>query len=555
MSKAQDRSFGDLILDETCLFARINGKAIQFTRGERALLLAFLRNPHRLMSRSHLLDEIASPESEASDRNIDFLVNRLRTKLGDSAKSPKYIATQYGEGYVWIAAPLVIPVAPPSAVPTDVPSAGVPMDALLAIGTFFAGTSFTGEDHRVQRQASSLIAQLRDIISDNVGAGQKVVVIENGRRAATEGVRYFLQVSFQVGFAADTSGRVDCAATLRELPSKHIVKAFRLDLDSADPASFTSEAMRVANGVVDALRQALTEASTGLGTPMDQPLEIRLRKASTLLSSSNPKWLASGEQLLRQRAEDPSNPDKTLQWCLHLFARLVMANPFTGMSLRERDDLESEIEATVLDCLPAIEANPLLMLTAAKLLYFVHRGHLDLAEDLAERAFARTADFAAALPVLGQLRQARSNFAEAVILFDRGIEMADPGSEFLLHVQVLKCIALLAAGDRAALDAAAATFSCDGPYCPPDIAALISLMFAPCDQPLPAALADRLAAAGPTGAGNAIEMLYFTSARHLISETARANVMRGLLAHVTSVYGAPAIPAFVRVATGLDAAI
>jgi len=50
-----------------------------------------------------LLDEVAS-ESDISDRNIDFLVNRLRTKPGDSAKSPKYIATQYGEGYVWIAA-------------------------------------------------------------------------------------------------------------------------------------------------------------------------------------------------------------------------------------------------------------------------------------------------------------------------------------------------------------------------------------------------------------------------------------------------------------------
>jgi hypothetical protein len=87
---------------------------------------------------------------------------------------------------------------------------------------------------------------------------------------------------------------------------------------------------------------------------------------------------------------------------------LVLASPFTGLSSDERDELESEIEATVLDCLPAIESNPLLMLAAAKLLYFVHRGHLDLAEDLAERAFARTADFAAALPVMGQLRQARA---------------------------------------------------------------------------------------------------------------------------------------------------
>ena len=249
---------------------------------------------------------------------------------------------------------------------------------------------------------------------------------------------------------------------------------------------------------------------------------------------------------MQQHAQDPSNPDKALQWCLHLFARLVVTNPFTGTSLQERDDMETEIEATVLECLPAIETNPLLMLAAAKLLYFINRGHLDLAEDLAERAFARTSDFAAALPVLGQLRQARGNFNEAVILFDRGIQMADPDSEFLLHMRVLKCIALLASGDRAALEVAAAAFSRESPYCPPDIAVLINLMFAPGDRTLPAALADKLTAVGPVGARNAIEMLYFTSARHHISETARANVMRGPLAHVTGLYGAQAIPPVAR---------
>jgi SulP family sulfate permease len=38
-----------------------------------------------------------------SDRSIDYLVNRVRRKLGDSARRPHYIETRYGEGYVWIA--------------------------------------------------------------------------------------------------------------------------------------------------------------------------------------------------------------------------------------------------------------------------------------------------------------------------------------------------------------------------------------------------------------------------------------------------------------------
>ncbi len=97
-AKAKNLHFGDLTIDEACMFAHRNGQTIQFTRNERALLLAFTGNPRRLMSRSRLLDEITQPGSDSSDRNIDFLVNRLRLKLGDNAKSPIYIANTIRRG-------------------------------------------------------------------------------------------------------------------------------------------------------------------------------------------------------------------------------------------------------------------------------------------------------------------------------------------------------------------------------------------------------------------------------------------------------------------------
>ncbi|WP_441252661.1 winged helix-turn-helix domain-containing protein [Tardiphaga sp. 71_E8_N1_1] len=532
MSKAQGLSFGELILDETCLFARRGSKTIQFTRNERALLLAFSRNPHQLMSRSRLIEEIASPENESSDRNIDFLVNRLRAKLGDSAKSPRYIATQYGEGYVWIAEPSVVPIQAPS-------QAG-PIDGWLAVVPAFAGQRDRGDT-----RASSLLNQLRDGIAAGMSPLQKIVIVDDFRRVVSSGLRYVLQVSYQTD-----DDRPDCTATLREMPSKRIVRAFRLDL--AESASFASEATRVSHGTINELRNALTHASAGLGTPSDQPLDVRLRKASTLLSSSSPAWLQKGQELSAARAQNPADPDIALQWCLHLFARLVLADPFTGISSEERAEIEVEIEATALECLPAIENNPLLMLAAAKVLYFVHRGHLDLAEDLAERAFARTADFAAALPLMGQLRQARGNFKEAVILFDRGIEMADPESAFLLYMRVLKCIALLASGDRSALDAAS-TFTYDIPHSPA-LVVMIGMTMTAADQPLSEAVEKTLTAAGPVGVRNALEYVYFTSVRHLIARTARANVMRGLIAHAMRLHGAAAIPPVALAGTGLIAA-
>ncbi|MBH5396838.1 winged helix-turn-helix domain-containing protein [Bradyrhizobium sp. CNPSo 4010] len=527
MNKALDLRFGDLIIDASCLFASRNGQTIQFTRNERALLLALTRNPNRLMRRGRLLDEIAS-ESDVSDRNIDFLVNRLRAKLGDSAKAPKYIATQYGEGYVWIATPS--PVAP--------------IEALLVIGS-----AFGPQGHPFSQQASSLVDRLRDLIAAGVGVGHKIVVAENWRPAAADKLRYVLQMSFLAG-----NEQLDCAATLREMPSKRIVKAFRLQLDMADSASFTAEASRVSNGVIDALSQALIEASTGLGTPVDEPLETRLHIAASLLSTSNRWWLANGEQLGRNREQDPLNADIALQWCLHLFARLVHTSPFGETSLEERYRIESEIDATVLECLPAVETNPLLMLAAAKLLYFINRGHLELAEDIAERAFARTADFAAALPIMGQLRYARGRFDEAAGFFDRGIEMFEPDSDLHLHMRVLKAISVLASGDRASLDTAVADAAREAPRCPRDIGLTIGWMIASPDQKLSAASADALAAIGPAGASNAIEYLYFTSARHLVSEQARANVMRGLIAHVTRLHGVQAVPAFVLRNIGSTAA-
>lgn len=527
MDSAHDLHFGDLVLDETCLFAVRNGRTIQFTRNERALLRALTRNPHRLMRRGRLLDEIAS-ESDVSDRNIDFLVNRLRTKLGDSAKSPTYIATQYGEGYVWIGAP----------------SPGKPMDALLAIRP-----TFGPQDRRIDPRASLLVGELRDMIAAGIDVGHNVVVVENGGLAATDKLRHVLQLNFHVD-----NDRLNCSATLRDMPSKRIVRAFRLELDTADATSFTREAIRVSNGIVETLRQAFTDASTGLGIPVDEPLEMRLHKASTLLSASNPQWLARGEQLSKEREQDPLNPDIALQWCMHLFARLVMTGPSGALSLEERDCIEDEIEAIALGLLPAIEGTPLLMLTCAKLLYFINRGHLELAEDIVERACARTEDYAVALPIMGQLRYARGRFDEAVGVFDRGIAMAELGAAFHLHMRVLKCIALLAAGDRTALDAAAVDITNIGPQCPPDIASMIGWTIAAADRALPASLEQALAALGPAGAGHAVEYLYFTSARHLISKQARTNVMRGLIAHVTRLYGGHVVPGLVLRGIGLVAA-
>lgn len=81
----------------------VSSREIRFTRAERSLMQALISYKGRLWTRDSLLDAVAGIEATISDRSIDYLVNRVRRKLGDSAREPRYIETRYGEGYVWIA--------------------------------------------------------------------------------------------------------------------------------------------------------------------------------------------------------------------------------------------------------------------------------------------------------------------------------------------------------------------------------------------------------------------------------------------------------------------
>jgi DNA-binding winged helix-turn-helix (wHTH) protein len=522
--KTEWLDYGDTRLDATYRVVHRQGRTIKFTRSERGLLLALTGNPYRLMTRSRLLDEIATRTAEPSDRNIDFLVNRLRSKLGDNAKAPRFIATQYGEGYLWIAKPT-----------RDGAS-----ETFLVIRMHLHP-----EQSATHRPASRLVEQLGDAISTALGPERKIAIAGNDLQGAYDLARYQLNVSFH----ADLQ-RLNCTAALCEMPSKRIMKTFRLQLDSADGASSAHESARVSDAVVDTLRQTLKDASRGLGIAEDASIEERFQAASKLISAANPQWLAKGSQIQRSRAQNPDDADAAMQWCLHLFSRLVLADPFAGVSLAERDDIESEIETTVLDWLPNIENQPLLLLAAAKLLYFIDRGHLELAETIAERASIALQDTTAALPIMGQVKYAQGDNDAAIKHFDEGIARATPGSEIHYHMRVLKCIALVAAGNNGKSAARSTEIDNISPASSREIGLMLDWMTAAPNGELRPESEQALRDIGGRRAAKALEYLYFTSARHLRSVNARANVMRSMMAHVSRVYGTSAIPDIVLRGTG-----
>ncbi len=62
------------------------------------------RHSKQILRRSQILDAISEPGSEKNDRTVDFMINRLRRKLDDSATEPRFIQTKYGEGCLWVGA-------------------------------------------------------------------------------------------------------------------------------------------------------------------------------------------------------------------------------------------------------------------------------------------------------------------------------------------------------------------------------------------------------------------------------------------------------------------
>jgi DNA-binding response OmpR family regulator len=77
-----------------------SGAPVALTKGEYALLIAFLDAPQRPLTREYLLQATRVHE-DVFDRSIDVQVLRLRRKLETDPSMPRFIRTERGVGYVF----------------------------------------------------------------------------------------------------------------------------------------------------------------------------------------------------------------------------------------------------------------------------------------------------------------------------------------------------------------------------------------------------------------------------------------------------------------------
>ena len=77
-----------------------SGAPVALTKGEYALLVAFLEAPQRPLSREYLMQTTRAHE-DVFDRSIDVQILRLRRKLERDPSTPRVIQTERGVGYVF----------------------------------------------------------------------------------------------------------------------------------------------------------------------------------------------------------------------------------------------------------------------------------------------------------------------------------------------------------------------------------------------------------------------------------------------------------------------
>lgn len=89
---------GDLELDLRAREARRQGRRIELTPKEFALLEALMRHPGQVLTRSQLLDLVWNYDAVIESNVVDTYIHYLRTKI-DKDFEPKLIRTVRGAGY------------------------------------------------------------------------------------------------------------------------------------------------------------------------------------------------------------------------------------------------------------------------------------------------------------------------------------------------------------------------------------------------------------------------------------------------------------------------
>ncbi|RUM45464.1 MAG: DNA-binding response regulator [Hydrogenimonas sp.] len=89
----------ELRLDETTQMIYFRGKPLHLTAAEYGILAYLLEHANEVVSREDLIYNVDAIHEESSLKSIDVIISRIRHKLEDNPKQPRFIRSVRGLGY------------------------------------------------------------------------------------------------------------------------------------------------------------------------------------------------------------------------------------------------------------------------------------------------------------------------------------------------------------------------------------------------------------------------------------------------------------------------
>lgn len=111
IDETRPQSFGRLEIDFSKHIVKLDGDIADLTTNEFTALALLAGNPGKVFNRDQILQELRGIDCDAFNRSVDITMSRLRQKLNDDPKSPNFIKTVWGTGYVFIGEPAISAIA------------------------------------------------------------------------------------------------------------------------------------------------------------------------------------------------------------------------------------------------------------------------------------------------------------------------------------------------------------------------------------------------------------------------------------------------------------
>ena len=87
---------------EDKMIIKKEGETLDLTSAEYELFSILLKNKDRVITRDFILENMKTMNYESIDRSVDVIIGRIRKKILDDPKNPKYIKSIRGYGYKFV---------------------------------------------------------------------------------------------------------------------------------------------------------------------------------------------------------------------------------------------------------------------------------------------------------------------------------------------------------------------------------------------------------------------------------------------------------------------